>query len=131
MEVGQMATLVVVEGEPRNGCFRLAEALVSVGRDDVCTVQILDQSVSRKHLQIRYEAKDKRHYAGDYRSANGVFVNGRQITSDVPLADGDCIRIGGTTLAYLADDHADGAAAAEAARRKTGEWKRSTIMKRD
>lgn len=124
-----MASLVVTEGPRQGAHFPLTEPLVSVGRDDTCTIQIVDQSVSRKHLQVRLNDADGLHYAGDYRSANGVFINEKQIVADVPLADGDRIRIGGTTLVYLKADHADAGAAMEAAKKK-GEWRRSTIMRR-
>lgn len=125
-----MASLVVVEGAGEGAHFPLAEPLVSVGRDDTCTFQILDAMVSRKHLQVRLDAALGKHVAGDYRSAHGVFVNDKLILLDTPLNDGDRIRIGNTTLVYLAADHADAPAALAAAKKK-GEWKRSTLMGRE
>lgn len=122
-----MASLVVIEGPGQGSHFPLAEPLVSVGRDDTCTFQILDSFVSRKHLQIRLNTTIGKHIAGDYRSAHGVFVNEKQILLDTPLNDGDRIRIGQSTLIYLAADHADGPAALAAAK-KMGEWKRSTLI---
>ena len=80
---------------------------VSVGREDTCTFQILDPMVSRTHLQVRFDAVSGQHIAGDYRSAHGVFVNGKQILLDLLLHDGDKIRIGQTTLMYLSVDYAD------------------------
>jgi pSer/pThr/pTyr-binding forkhead associated (FHA) protein len=103
---------------------------VSVGRDDTCTFQVLDAQVSRKHLQVTLDAALGKHIAGDYRSAHGVFINGKQIVLDTPLNDGDRIRIGQTTLVYLAADHADAPTALAAAKKK-GEWKRETLMGRE
>ena len=125
-----MPSLIVVEGKDQGRHFPLAQPLVSLGRDDTCTFQILDDQVSRKHLQIRLDAPSGRHRAGDYRSANGVFVNGTKLVVDTTLGDGDHIRIGGTTLVYLAGEHAD-AAAALAAAKKQGEWKRITLKQND
>lgn len=122
-----MASLVVLEGAGQGAYFPLTEPLVSIGRDDTCTVQILDPLVSRKHLQVRFDATLGKHIAGDYRSAHGVFVNGRQVEFDLPLCDGDKITIGQTTLMYLIADHPDGKTALAAAK-KRGEWKRSTLM---
>lgn len=122
-----MATLVVIEGEGEGRHFPLVEPIVSIGRDDSCTIQVLDKFVSRKHLQIRLDPDRGRHFAGDYRSAHGVFVNDRQINLDTVLADGDRIRIGQTTLMYLTADFPDSAAAVAASKKK-GEWKRSTII---
>jgi pSer/pThr/pTyr-binding forkhead associated (FHA) protein len=125
-----MASLVVVEGKGEGGHLPLVEPLISIGREDTCTFQLLDDQVSRKHLQVRLNRTDGRHYAGDYRSANGVFVNGVRIVLDTALADGDRIRIGTTTLVYLAGDHAD-AVAAHAAAKKMGEWKRETLKEKE
>lgn len=125
-----MASLVIVEGTSVGSHFPLKEALVSVGRDDECTIQILDAMISRKHLQVRFDASLGKHVAGDYRSAHGVFVNGKQIVLDTSLCDGDKIRIGGTTLMYLVEDHPDASSAAAAAKKKD-EWKRTTMLGRE
>ena len=125
-----MASLVVIEGPGQGVHFPLTEPLVSVGRDDTCTFQVLDALVSRKHLQVRLDAATGKHVAGDYRSAHGVFVNNKQILLDTVLNDGDRIRIGQTTLMYLAVDHPDAPSALAAAKKK-GEWKRTTLMGRE
>lgn len=122
-----MASLLIVEGVGQGRYLPITEPLISVGRDDTCTFQVLDPLVSRKHLQIRLDARLGKHVAGDYRSAHGVFVNGKQIVLDVQLNDGDKIKIGDTTLIYLAGDHPD-ATAAMAAAKKKDEWKRPTMM---
>ena len=103
-----MATLLVVAGPSDGQCFPLKEhRLVAVGRDDQCTFQILDEEISRRHLQIRFDQDDSRHYAVDMRSANGVYVNGNRLTQDVALVEGDIIQIGRTQIRYLRDDFPD------------------------
>lgn len=124
-----MASLVVLEGPAKGAHFPLALPLVSVGRDDTCTFQVLDPMVSRTHLQVRLNPGTGAHIAADYRSAHGVFVNGKQIVADTPLLDGDRIRIGGSTLMYLVADHADAPTALAAAKKKD-EWARETMMNR-
>lgn len=125
-----MASLVVVEGPAEGAHFPLTAPLVSVGRDDDCTFQVLDPLVSRKHLQVRLEPSIGKHVAVDYRSAHGVYVNGKQILAETVLREGDKIGIGQSVLVYLASDHAD-APAAMAAAKKSGEWKRSTILRKE
>ncbi len=122
-----MPSLVILEGVGQGRHLPITQPLVSVGRDDTCTFQVLDPLISRKHLQIRLDERLGRYVAGDYRSAHGVVINGKQVVTDVPLNDGDKIRIGGTTLIYLVDDQPDAAAALAAAKKKD-EWKRSTLM---
>ena len=122
-----MASLIVIEGPNKGRYFALEDhRLVSVGRDDQCTFQILDDQISRRHLQVRLERSDRRHYAADHRSANGVFVNEARVVSDVALSDNDRIRLGTTTLVYTTSDFADAATAMDAVRKKD-EWKRSTL----
>ena len=123
-----MASLLINSGQDGERYFPLeSHKLVIVGRDDECTVQVLDDQVSRKHLQIRLDSDENKHFAADYRSANGVFVNDNRIIDDKALTDGDSIRIGNTTIAYLQDDHSDVEAAKDALRKKD-EWKRSTLL---
>lgn len=124
-----MASLLIVEGVGQGRLIRLAEPLISIGRDDTCSFQILDPLVSRKHLQIKLDPALGKHFAADYRSAHGVAVNGKTITLDVALNEGDRITIGSTTLVYLEADHTDAASAA-AALKKPDEWKRSTLIDR-
>ena len=121
-----MATTVVTAGPCEEQSFPLEESrLVSVGRDDQCTIQLLDGEVSRRHLQIRFDPNEDQHYAVDMRSANGVFVNGGRLTDDRPLEEGDIILIGQSELRYTHDDVDDIDTAIEQYRKKD-EWKRGT-----
>jgi pSer/pThr/pTyr-binding forkhead associated (FHA) protein len=121
-----MATIVVTAGPCEGQSFPLEESrLVSVGRDDQCTIQLLDEQVSRRHLQIRFDPDEDQHYAVDMRSANGVFVNGGRLTDDRPLEEGDIIVIGQSELRYTQDEVDDIDMAIEQYRKKD-EWKRGT-----
>lgn len=123
-----MATLLVVGGPSEGRCFPLKEnRLVAVGRDDQCTIQIVDDQISRRHLQIRLDDDDGRHYAVDMRSANGVYINGNRITKDTRLVEGDLIQIGQSQIRYLRDDFPD-AESAVLHLKKTDEWKRGTVF---
>ena len=123
-----MASLLIGTLDQQERYFPLeSHRLVMIGRDDECTFQVLDDQLSRRHLQIRFEPDETKHYAADYRSANGVFVNGDRIVEDKALADGDAIKIGNTNIVYLSDDHGSAQEARESLRKK-GEWKRSTLL---
>jgi len=126
-----MATIVVTAGPSEGRSFPLdASRLVSVGRDDQCRIQLLDEQVSRRHLQIRFEPDEDRHYAVDMRSANGVFVNGARVTEEMPLDEGDVILVGQSELRYTRDDVTDSDLAIEQYR-KRDEWKRGTLSEPD
>ncbi len=106
-----MASILVVSGKSRGYYLPLEEGTVTVGRDEACDLQVLDERVSREHLQVRYDQEKSRHRAQDLNSSNGVFINGRQIERDVELEDGDTILIGESKLFYSVKDFLDADAA--------------------
>lgn len=100
-----MATLFITNGPAMGQRFALeGHQLVMVGRDASCTIQIVDPQLSRCHLQIKYVPQEKRHYAIDFDSKNGVFVNGAKISGPTVLSDRDAIALGDSTIVYSADD---------------------------
>ncbi|MHC5004513.1 MAG: FHA domain-containing protein, partial [Planctomycetota bacterium] len=114
-----MACIVITDGPATGQRFALGDhRLVMIGRDDQCTFQILDERISRRHLQIRAGDGDGRHYAVDAGSANGVYVNGTRIGRDVRLEDGDQVTIGGTTIVYSDVDDPDAAHIADVVRKR-------------
>jgi hypothetical protein len=68
-----------------------------VGRGSDSDLQLLDQGVSRRHLDVQYDGH--RATAYDLGSTNGTTINGHQVGSAV-LQHGDVIRIGHTRLVF-------------------------------
>ena len=102
-----MATLIFTDGPAKDRKFALAgHRIVMIGRDAICTVQVVDPELSRCHLQIVATSDDK-HDAIDFDSHNGVSINGTKIKEKTELADGDEIVIGASTIIYTTDDSAD------------------------
>jgi pSer/pThr/pTyr-binding forkhead associated (FHA) protein len=123
-----MATLIVTTGPSEGKTYPLDKSsLISVGRDDQCSFQLVDDEVSRRHLQIRFDPDQGTHFAVDMRSANGVFVNGERLTVDRQLGEGDVIRIGRSEIRYTEDDVTDIDLALDSYK-KTDEWKRGTTF---
>ena len=103
-----MATLHVTGGPAEGQRYALEQHnLVMIGRDAVCSFQIIDPRLSRTHLQVKCVASEGRHYAVDFKSKNGVWVNRIKIDREAPLSDGDIISIGDTTILYSTDDTLD------------------------
>ena len=124
-----MACLVVIDGPATGAHFALADrSIVSVGRNEECTFQIIDPQMSRRHLQIRRES-DGTHHAADYRSANGIKVNGVTLIKDVPLRDGDELTLGQSRVVYSSTDYDDAEQAIIS--RKGSQWRQSTLIRRD
>lgn len=113
-----MASLIMIEGPSAGQKFLLEQhRLVMVGRDASCTIQVIDPQLSRFHLQVKYADEDKRHYAVDFQSKNGVLVNGKKVADPVALADHDVITLGETAIVYVLDDTLDAHHVTEAAKR--------------
>ena len=102
-----MASLFIISGDQKGSYYPLGHRTNVVGRIEALPIQILDDLVSRKHLQIRYDKQQGAYYAVDMKSKHGVFINDRKITEETALADGDEILIGQTTLLFTEKDFDD------------------------
>jgi len=123
-----MASLFVVSGKARGNYFLLENGTVVVGRDEHADIQIVDEMVSRRHMEVDYDGEKLACRVEDLQSANGVFVNGRRVSEETELADGDTIRIGETTLLYTVKTVSD-LETAMAFIKKRGEHGKSTLIK--
>ena len=124
-----MASILIVSGSSEGDFYLLGREPVTVGRGEGCPIQIVDDSVSRQHLQIRPGPEAGAYVVQDQESANGTLVNERAITGDTPLADGDVIQIGKTDLMFSSVDFADRETAFQHYRRG-GEGAKSTIIRK-
>jgi pSer/pThr/pTyr-binding forkhead associated (FHA) protein len=95
-----MASLFIISGDQKGSYYPLGHRTNVLGRNEALPIQILDDLVSRKHLQIRYDKQQDKHYAVDMKSKHGVFINDRKISEETALVDGDEILIGQTTLLF-------------------------------
>jgi len=102
-----MASIIVATGEHAGDYYPLGTRTNVIGRDEAVPIQILDEYVSRKHMQIHFEKDSGSYFAIDMKSKHGVAVNGRKINDETILADGDQIGIGQTTLLFTTEDFPD------------------------
>ncbi len=103
----QMSSLVVISGPSEGDYYPLGQRTVVIGRDEACPIQIVDDLVSRKHMQIRHDVDAGGFVATDMKSANGMMVNGREIAGEIALEDGDLIEIGKSRINFYATEFAD------------------------
>jgi len=76
----------------------LDRKVVHIGRGLTSDLRIEEQRVSRSHAILVRHGHHTRLL--DNRSANGTYVNGRQIIA-ANIADGDVIRIGAVVMTYV------------------------------
>ncbi len=123
-----MASIIVVAGPNEGDYYPLGKRPIVVGRDEACPVQITDELVSRKHLQVRLDDGKGRYFAFDMKSANGVFVNGRKIDAETELTDGDMMELGKSKIMFTMADFKDRESAMNHYH-KRGERGKSTLIR--
>ncbi|MBO9398198.1 FHA domain-containing protein [Shimia sp. R9_2] len=97
--------LVVVDGPGRGASFALFDGLTQIGRGEGQTVRLDfgDNTISREnHAAIAFDGEQRRFFFGHGGKANLVRLNGRPVLSTEDLATNSVIRIGETTLRFVA-----------------------------
>jgi pSer/pThr/pTyr-binding forkhead associated (FHA) protein len=122
-----MACIIVATGNQKGDYYPLGHRTNVIGRDEALPIQILDEHVSRKHLQIRFDKDNHRYYAVDMKSKFGVLINGIKIDKETVLNDGDYITIGDTSLLFTLKDFEDRESALSHFK-KVGERNRPTVI---
>jgi outer membrane biosynthesis protein TonB len=88
------ATVVVDQTNER---YELHVGSNVVGRGTDADLQLLDQGISRRHLDIQFDGNFATAY--DLGSTNGTTINGHEVGSQV-LRHGDVVRLGHTRLVF-------------------------------
>jgi hypothetical protein len=88
------ASVVVDQTSQR---FELRVGSNVIGRGTDADLQLMDQGISRRHLDIQFDGNFATAY--DLGSTNGTTVNGHEVGSHV-LRHGDVIRVGHTRLVF-------------------------------
>ncbi|MCK4823113.1 FHA domain-containing protein [bacterium] len=122
-----MASIIVVTGPQKGDYYPLGRRTNVIGRDEALPIQILDERISRKHVQIHFNANKKQYYALDMKSKHGVFINGKKIDAETTLTDEDYITIGETSLFFTLRDFPDRESALSHFK-KVGERERPTYI---
>ena len=123
-----MGALIVSTGSQQGLFLQLGQRISVIGRDEAASLQVEDDQVSRKHIQVRFDAATKSYTAIDMKSSNGTLLNGRPLTVDTPLKDGDELTLGKTVLLFTNDIPKDKPNAMEVLK-KAGERRRNTLVR--
>ena len=94
-----MPEIRIVNGSLKGQIFDIADKAITIGRDDNCTIQIMDKGASRKHAEIFRIGE--MCFIRDFKSRNGTILNDERIEEEL-LRDGDTIKIGETILDFYA-----------------------------
>lgn len=93
-----MDKLYIVGGKYEHLSLGLKNRTTHIGRSPENDIQIKDNYVSRRHLELN--KKGDKYFIKDLNSANGTFLNGKKIRSQVArrVKEGDTIVIGMTLI---------------------------------
>ncbi len=97
--------IVVTSGPGRGAAFTLGTGVSQIGRgeDQAVRLDFGDMTISRRnHAAVAYDDEVGQFFLGHGGKSNLVRLNGRPVLSTEPLADRDEIRIGETTLQFVA-----------------------------
>jgi hypothetical protein len=89
------AAMLIVDQTNRRFDLRVGSNIIGRGTDS--DLQLLDQGISRRHLDVQFDGNYATAY--DLGSTNGTTVNGHEIASQV-LRHGDVIRVGHTRIVF-------------------------------
>jgi len=96
--------------QPKGLRAKLADSCV-IGRSPEADIKVFNAKVSREHVMIRRQASG--YWIYDLDSANGTFVNDREVTQPLQLQNGDVIQMADVVfLFHVPGQNGDGARAA-------------------
>jgi hypothetical protein len=87
--------VLVIDGTNRR--YELRNGSNVIGRGSDTDLQLLDQGVSRHHLDVQFDGSFATAF--DMGSTNGTSVNGHEVKSQL-LRHGDVVRVGHTRLVF-------------------------------
>ncbi len=125
-----MASIIVTPPSGREDHYRLGKGPVVIGRGENIPIQVIDDHVSTRHLQIRLDRSDESYHVLDMQSKNGTTINTRTLTGDVKLVDGDILRLGDSSITFYERDFTDRTDAFQH-HKKAGERGRGTVSRDD
>lgn len=97
--------IVVIDGPGRGSCFTLHSGVSQIGRgvDQAVRLDFGDTSISRNnHAAVAYDDEQGKFFLGHGGKSNLVRLNEMPVLSTEKMSNGDTIRIGETTLKFVA-----------------------------
>ncbi len=97
--------IIVLEGPGRGKCFTLFNGVSNIGRgeDQAVRLDFGDTSISRNnHAAVAFDIEQGKFFLGHGGKSNLVRLNEKPVLSTEEMSQGDEIRIGETTLKFVA-----------------------------
>jgi len=102
-----MPSLIVIEGPNKGDYYPIGDGTTTVGRLSDCTIQLVDDAVSRRHCTVRFDHDAGRYQVVDNASANGVRIAGEDVQETAYIDDGAEIVVGDSRLLFTLREFPD------------------------
>jgi pSer/pThr/pTyr-binding forkhead associated (FHA) protein len=93
-----LATVLVRSGSLRGQRLPIRTPVVNIGRADYNDLVFGEESVSASHAKL--QRREEVWILTDLESTNGTFVDGDQVSGEVPLMPGSTVRFGDVTVLF-------------------------------
>lgn len=93
------ARLIIRGGGFEGMSYEIEADETLIGRNPTTDITLLDQSISREHALLLYEAETDTFSVEDLQSTNGTKVNGKRVRGSA-LSDGDELQVGHTRFQF-------------------------------
>jgi pSer/pThr/pTyr-binding forkhead associated (FHA) protein len=88
----KISLMVLSAGKAAGKALPISGTQFIIGRDPQCNLRPASAMISKRHCAVL--VKSGQAFLRDFESTNGTFVNDEQIKGEVPLKDGDILRLG-------------------------------------
>jgi pSer/pThr/pTyr-binding forkhead associated (FHA) protein len=88
----KISLMVLSAGKAAGKALPINGTQFVIGRDPVCNLRPASTMISNKHCAVL--VKRSQVFLRDFDSTNGTFLNDKQIKGEMPLKDGDLLRLG-------------------------------------
>jgi pSer/pThr/pTyr-binding forkhead associated (FHA) protein len=88
----KISLMVLSAGKAAGKALPINGAQFIIGRDPQCNLRPASAMISKRHCAVMVKSGEV--FLRDFESTNGTFVNDEQVKGEVPLKDGDVLRLG-------------------------------------
>src|SRR3954462_3106580 len=88
----KVSLVVQTPGKAAGQAISVAAAQFIIGRDPQCNLRPASAMISKRHCAVL--VKEGRVFLRDFDSTNGTFLNDEPVKGEVPLKDGDMLKVG-------------------------------------
>ncbi len=102
----EKAVLLILSSEELGRTFIIDRDEITIGRDESCTLQLMDPEVSALHCRITVPA-ERTFILEDLGSTNGSYINKKAVKKATQLFYSDRLVLGKTVLRFFLEETLD------------------------